>query len=106
MAEISYIIHVLSLVQHYLFTGSSNSLLFCHSETMDLAHQGETLHGMSIALEPLKQGQPEDTSHGPSTEGKKLRQYMAAIFGKNQGCSTSMFASLTLLKQLVCTIFC
>jgi hypothetical protein len=54
---------------------------------MDPDYQGKTLGGTGSALQPLRQGQPVDRSDGLSTEGKKLRQYMAAIFGKNQGCS-------------------
>jgi hypothetical protein len=73
---------------------------------MDSDHQDEAPQGMGTDLDPLRQEQAVYNSHETSTEGKKLRQYLAAIFGKNQGCSTSEFASLILLRELVCTIFC
>jgi hypothetical protein len=60
---------------------------------MDSAHRDEAPQGMGTDLEPLRQEQAVDNNHETSTEGKKLRQYLAAIFGKNQGCSTSEFAS-------------
>jgi hypothetical protein len=34
-------------------------------------------------LQPLRQEQPADTSHGPTGEAKKLTQYMASLFGKD-----------------------
>ena len=73
---------------------------------MNSAHRDEAPQGMGTDLEPLRQEQAVDNSHETSTEGKKLRQYLAVIFGKNQGCSTSDFASFILLRELVCTIFC
>jgi hypothetical protein len=72
--------------------------------TMDSAHRDEAPQGTGNDLEPLRQEQAVDNSHETSTEGKKLMQYLAVIFGKNQGCSTSKFASLILLRELVCTI--
>jgi hypothetical protein len=66
---------------------------------MDPTHQGDTLHDMDIGLQPLRQGKPVDTGHKPATEGKKLRQYAAALFGKNQGCPNSVCASVTLLAD-------
>jgi hypothetical protein len=72
---------------------------------MDSAHQDEAPQGMGNDLEPLRQEQAVDNSHENSTEGKKLRQHLAVIFGKNQGCSISEFASFILLRELVCTIF-
>ena len=73
---------------------------------MDSVHRDEAPQRMGTDLEPLRQEQAVDNSHETSTEGKKLRQYLAAIFGKNQGCSTSEFASLILLRELVCATFC
>ena len=73
---------------------------------MDSAHRDEALNGMGTALEPLRQEEAVDESHGTSTQGKKLTQYLAAIFGKNQCCSTNLFASFILLRELVCTVFC
>jgi hypothetical protein len=73
--------------------------------TMDSAHRDEAPQGMGTDLEPLRQEQAVDNSHENSTEGKKLRQYLAAIFGKNQGCSISEFAFFILLRELVCIIF-
>jgi hypothetical protein len=72
--------------------------------TMDSAQRDEAPQEMGNDLEPLRQEQAVDNSHEISTEGKKLRQYLAVIFGKNQGSSTSEFASLILLRELVCTI--
>lgn len=73
---------------------------------MDSDHRDETPQGNGTDLEPLRQEQAVYNSREISTEGKKLRQYLATIFGKNQGCSTSEFASLILLRELVFTIFC
>jgi hypothetical protein len=72
--------------------------------TMDSAQRDEAPQGMGNDLEPLRQEQAVDNSHETSTEGKKLRQYLAVIFGKIRCCSTSEFASLILLRELVCTI--
>lgn len=47
---------------------------------MDSAHRDEAPQGMGNDLEPLRQEQAVDNSHETSTEGKKLRQYLAAIF--------------------------
>jgi len=73
---------------------------------MDEVHRDEAPQGMGTGLVPLRQEQAVDNSHETSTEGKKLRQYLAAIFGKKQCCSTSGFASLILLRELICTTFC
>ena len=73
---------------------------------MDSVHQDDAPQGMDTDLDPLRQEQTAYNSHETSTEGKKLRQYLAAISGKNQGCSTGEFASLIMLRDFVCNIFC
>jgi hypothetical protein len=56
---------------------------------MDTANQGvptpgdNTLADEGSTLEPLRQGQPADTSHELTGETKKLTQYLAALFGKD-----------------------
>jgi len=73
---------------------------------MDSVHRDEAPQGIGTDLQPLTQEQAVDNSHETSTEGKKLRQYLAAIFGKKQSCSTSEFASLIFLREFICTTFC
>ena len=73
---------------------------------MDSVHRDEAPQETDNDLEPLRQEQAVDNSRETLTEGKKLRQYLAAIFGKKQCCSTNEFASLILLRGLICTTFC
>jgi hypothetical protein len=82
-------------------------IIYCvFKVTMDSAPQVEAQDVMGTATEPLKQEKAVESSHETSTEGEKLRQYLAAIFGKHQGCSAGLFASLILLRELVCTVSC
>jgi hypothetical protein len=50
---------------------------------MAAAQQGVPAQDDSSILEPLRQGQPADTSRELPGEAKKLTQYMAALFGKD-----------------------
>jgi hypothetical protein len=57
---------------------------------MDAAQQdvptgsdNNTVDNEGSILQPLRQEQPADTSHGPTGEAKKLTQYMASLFGKD-----------------------
>jgi hypothetical protein len=57
---------------------------------------GDTSADDGVMLEPLRQEQRADGSQEPKAEGKKLTQYMAAVFGKYQGLA------LTFLRHCTC----
>jgi hypothetical protein len=77
---------------------STKEVVFCHKVTMEPASQSvptpsdDTVAEEGSTLEPLKQEQTSDTRNEPATEGKKLTQYMASVFGKDRSvCAYTKF---------------
>jgi hypothetical protein len=83
----------------------TKAIVFCHKATMKGTGQGvsaatdETSADEGVILEPLRQEKHADGSQDPKAEGKKLTQYMAAVFGRFQ-----CVRECTCLWRLRCTM--
>jgi hypothetical protein len=58
-----------------------------------------------VILEPLRQEQHGDSSRESKTEGKKLTQYMAAVFGKYQVLPSMVYPTLASPRHYTCVAF-
>jgi hypothetical protein len=83
-------------------------IVFCHKATVDPIRQegGDTSADEGVMLGPLRQEQFAEESQEPRTEGKKLTQYMAAVFGKYQGLALTFPRHCTCMTLLYFSSAC